>query len=123
MDTTPHPYFTTKARELFAKAGADPDHASALAAWAEQAGSTGDPDVGVIVAQDGELVAATRYHRGGPADAAATYVVQADTRRYNLTVNEVGLAIGQLRRITGKRLIHVKQSEVCRGAAKFVKEV
>lgn len=54
-----HPYFVAKAREIFARAGGDPEKSSALAAWAEDARARMDSKHGVLVAEDGTLVART----------------------------------------------------------------
>lgn len=112
-----HPYFTKQARARLRQAGGDPTRSDALAAWAEQARQINDPDRGVIVAETGELVAQTRYYR-----EEGTYVAREDAARYGLDVNEVGLAIEALARITGQRLVHVKMSEVCTGASQFIPE-
>lgn len=112
-----HPYFIAKAREVLRKAEGNPDNCAALAAWAEDARKINDCDRGVIVAEDGEIVAATRYQRGLPS---ATYVEPDDAMRYGLFGCELGLALGQLKRATGKELIHVKMSQVCLGASQFI---
>ena len=109
-----HPYFIAKARDVFSRAGGDPDKAAALAGWAEEAKRIGDPKRGVIVAEDGELVAATRYV--ADVGIGASYVVKEDADRLGLFGNEVGLATAQLHRILGQRVIHVTMAEVTRGA-------
>lgn len=118
-----HPYFVDKARARLAEAGGDPDNAGPLAAWAEEAKRINDARRGVIVAEDGELIAGTRYHPSTPSQPGASYVDREDSARYHLSGNETGLAVAQLSRITGKRLIHVTMPEVCRGAGKFVPTV
>lgn len=114
------PYFIAKAREYMHKAGGDPDLAGPLADWARAARAINDTNRGVIVAEDGTIVAQTR-RMGYPA--AASYVTQEDAQRYGLHAEEVGLAMGELRRITGQRLVHVTMSDVCCGASKFIKRV
>lgn len=98
-------YFTAMAREVFSRAGGDPDKAGPLAEWAEEAKKIGDPKRGVIVAEDGQLVAATRYVTD--PGISAWYVAKEDADRLGLFGNEVGLATAQLHRILGKRVIHV----------------
>lgn len=107
-----HPYFADKAREAFRTAGGDPDHADALAQWAEDAHDIGDPDRGVLVAEDGTLLANTRYSRGR---VGATYVEDDDLTKHDLAHREVGMALHALQRQTGQRVMHVKMSSVCRG--------
>ncbi len=116
-----HPYFTAKAQEAFSQAGGDPDKAGPLAEWAEQAKRIGDPKRGVIVAEDGELVAATRYV--SDIRMGASYVVKEDADRLGLFGNEVGLATAQLHQILGQRVIHVTMAEVTRGAGAHVPDL
>lgn len=103
-------YFVAKAREVFARAGGDPANAGALAEWAEEAKQIGDPKRGVIVAEDGELVAATHYV--ADVGIGASYVVKDDAARLGLFGDEVGLAAAQISRTLGKRVIHVTMPEV-----------
>ena len=116
-----HAYFTAKAREVFSRAGGDPAKAAALAEWAEEAKRIGDPKRGVIVAEDGELVAATRYV--SDIGMGASYVVKEDADRLGLFGNEVGLATAQLHQILGQRVIHVTMAEVTRGAGAHVPDL
>ena len=111
---TTHPYFVVKAREVFSRAGGDPDRAGELAVWAEEAKRIGDPKRGVIVAEDGTLVADTRYV--ADVGIGASYVVKEDADRLGLFGNEVGLATAQIGRKLGQRVIHVTMAEVTRGA-------
>jgi hypothetical protein len=117
-----HTYFTDQARARIARAGGDPDTAGPLAVWAEEAKRIGDPRRGVIVAEDGELVAET-YHHGGGHRVGASYVVKADAKRWGLDVEETGLATAALERIAGRRMLHVTMAEVCRGAGSSVPTV
>jgi hypothetical protein len=114
-DTVPG-YFTAKAREIFMKAGGNPDNAGGLAEWAQSARAANNTRGGVIVGEDGTILAETVYHQG----AGASYVTDADTHRWNLFGNEVGLAIGQIARQTGQRVIHIKYSVACQGAGRFI---
>ncbi len=102
------------AQSVFSRAGGDPDKAGPLAEWAEEAKRVGDPKRGVIVSEDGELVAATRYV--ADVGIGASYVVDEDAKRLGLFGTEVGLASGQIAKQLGRRVIHVTMPEVTRGA-------
>ena len=117
MSTT-HGYFVDKARTVFTNAKGDPELSYLLASWAEAAHATGDSRVGVIVTEDGRILATTRHTPATASSPGATYVTDvADGASHESVINlELGLALGSLRRLTGKRLIHVKYSEVCQGA-------
>ena len=109
-----HPYFLDKARAVFAAAGGDPANADELAAWAERVRPTGDSRLGVIVTEAGRIVAETRCVPGG---AGASYVVAvAEPADSDLVNREAGLAAGALTARHGQT-VHVKFSQVCRGAA------
>lgn len=118
-----HQYFIAKARARFYELGGDPDNSGPLAEWAEEAKRLDDPARGVIVAEDGELIAQTRYHHGGAGRPGAVYVTEADAQRWGLHATECDLAKGQLAALTGKRVVHVTMPEVCHGAGQFVPEV
>ena len=75
----------------------------------------------MIVAEDGELVAATRYV--SDIGMGASYVVKEDADRLGLFGNEVGLATAQLHQILGQRVIHVTMAEVTRGAGAHVPDL
>lgn len=131
MSTTVHPYFVAKASEWMRRAGGDPARAGDLARWAQiawHAGRSADgaPDHtggfryrGVLIAEDGTLLAETRRcgrKRGPKAD----YVDLGDLRR--LTGTDVGphvvdMALGRIRRAVGQPVAHVRFSEVCEGRA------
>lgn len=120
-----HPYFTDKARAVFAAAGADPGLSDTLAAWAEafRAGPDYDSRVGVIVAEDGTILAETRHTPATGWSPGATYVtgihayLTGSAEWDSLVGREVGLACGSLRRLAGQDVIHVTASQVCMGAA------
>ena len=116
-----HEYFIAKAREVFARAGGDPANAGALAEWAEEAKKIGDAKRGVIVAEDGQIIAATRYV--AEPGIGASYVIKADSDRLGLFGNEVGLALGQIRQQVSQRVIHVTMPEVTRGAGARVPDL
>ena len=109
---TVHPYFTYKARVAFERAGGDPDRSGPLAAWAEQARRVGDPRVGVIVAETGEILAQTRHC---PGRVGASYIVTVThAADGHLIGREVGLAVGGFTRAHGPA-IDVRYSDVCQG--------
>lgn len=115
-DGAPNAYFTSKARDVFARAEGDPDQADRLAVWAQDAKQQGDMRRGVIVAEDGELIAGTRMYTGaGGGGPIVWYVDAEDAHRYGLTATEVGLATSALHRILGRRVIHVAAREICTG--------
>jgi hypothetical protein len=114
-----HPYFTAKAQALFITKGGDPDNAGALAAWAEQAKANPTPGRGVIVTEDGELIAETLNN----PRAWATYVADADAKRWDLWATELGMAMGTLTKASGKSVIHVRESDVTSGASHFTPAV
>lgn len=110
-------YFVGKARAVLERAGGDPDVAGPLAAWAQSAHAYGDPQVGVVVARDGVVVASTRHTPAGPTSPGATYVrdvvYDGDTDQIG---RELGLALTVLaRRRPDAPLIYVRYSEVCQG--------
>lgn len=109
-------YFEAKAREAFANAGGDPALTGPLAAWAETAKHRDDVH-GVIVAEDGTIVAETV--RQGRRGMHATYVSDPDGK-LGLFGDEVGIALGQIRRKIGKRVIHLTRTQLTTGAGQFV---
>jgi hypothetical protein len=116
--TTPHLYYRAKAAEVLINAGADPAVSGPLAQWAQAHRRDTTVD-GVIVAEDGEILADTWRDRD--ANSPGAFYVSRETCRWDLGANEVGLALGQLARLAGKQVIHVKWSDVCGGAMQFVR--
>lgn len=118
--TTASPYFAAKAAAVIIKAGGDPALSGPLAAWAQDQRAAGpDRQVGVLVASDGRLLAATRRTDYDPICATASYVTEMlDTSDDRVVGREVGLAAGQLRYTTGLGVIHVTTSDVCLGAGR-----
>ena len=110
--TAPHPYFVAKARDVLRAAGGDPEAAGPLAEWAEQAHAVGDARVGVLVAEDGQIVGDIGYGESG-----AWYVTGETMARHGLDAMpmEVGMARGRIARLVGQRLVEVNYNEVCRG--------
>lgn len=121
-DTTVHPYFVDKARQAFAKAHGNPDMSGPLAEWAQHARTVGtDTTVGVIVGEDGVILADTRHITSG--GSGATYVTgvrNPEHTGWDVGVEnfELGLAMPILRRLTGHGVIHVRYSQVCQGAGR-----
>jgi hypothetical protein len=110
-------YFDRKAREVLTRAGGtgNPDAFGPLATWARHAALVArDPLRGVIVGQDGTVLAQTRHVPATIATPGTTYVrtCYADPSLAGL---EVGLVCASLRRLTGQGVIHVRYSEVCTG--------
>ncbi len=128
---TVHPYFVTKARAWMISAGGDPAKAGELARWAQIAWyaartATGAPDHthgfryrGVIIAEDGTLLAETR-RCGRSRGLQADYVDLGDLKRLTGTdggPHVVDMALGRIRRAVGQPVAHVRFSEVCEGRA------
>lgn len=113
MKTHPHPYFVAKAHAAFKRAGGDPNLSGPLAEWAEEAHEIGDTTRGVLVAQDGRIVAHT-IHRG--TDPGVTYVLRDEASPWPEQMDmELGLATSRFRRALGQGVIHVRFYEVCTG--------
>jgi hypothetical protein len=112
-------YFEDKARAVFERAGGEPGRAGSLAAWARTVHPTRDHRLGVIVAEDGAILAQTRRSKPGPDGVSAAYVtdVYDDADRATLG-SEAGLALGQFRRRAGMQVIQVTYSDVCTGAGR-----
>lgn len=120
--TTTHPYFTAKAREVFYRAGGDPDLSGPLAAWAEEARNINDPHRGVVVAEDGEILATTFLARS-PGGVSAWYIDAEAVKRYRTDLSVVDMAMGRITYATGKRAVHITMSDVCTGAGKHIQDV
>lgn len=107
-------YCTDRARDVYSRAGGNPDNAGPLAQWAESVIGTDAFRLGVILAEDGTILAHTR-REGHPV--AATYVTSVTDPAYAEVVKlEASLAVGGLRRLTGQGVICVTYSDVCKGA-------
>ena len=118
-------YFTAKAREVFARAGGDPNNSVALADWAREALAQGDSHRGVIVARDGRVVAETRRTPSTAYACGGTYIMSVGDGidPTEILCWEVGLALEALRRRVGQDVLHVRYWEVCQGAGQFVRPV
>jgi hypothetical protein len=114
-------YFVDKARDVFAGAGGNPDLSGPLAEWASKAREAGDPRVGVIVAEDGTIIARTRHTPGnGSTTCGGTYVYRKDTARGEGGIGEIlDRAMARLAHEHDQPMIHVRYWEVCQGAGKF----
>lgn len=133
MTPTTDTYFIAKAREVFHRAGGNPENSAALAAWAEGARAREDSKHGVLVAEDGTIVARTVWAQH---DGAATYFIEdllvdlgdavrrqvglTPTRSSGYRVNDV---IPGLRRVLGLAIIEVRYWDVCTGAGAHIQEV
>ena len=108
-------YFQVKAREIFARAGGDPDKADTLAVWA-QGLREADDDLwhGAIVSREGEIIAHTARVRKGYGYIYQVNPEEADT--LGVRGGEVRGAINEIMRVTGQRLIHIKAAEISRGS-------
>jgi hypothetical protein len=113
-----HPYYVDKARAVIARAGGPDDTATAmpLARWAPRAALTRDPTIGVIVAEDGELVAETRHMTVN--GAGAHYMTKSDARRLGIGERQAGMAMAEYTARTGRRVILVTVCEVTTGAGR-----
>lgn len=128
-----HPYFVAKARTVFHRAGGNPDNSGALATWAEEARSKADSKHGVLVAEDGTLVAHTIWATSniGPAYYIEDLLVDLgeDVRReVGLTPSRTGgyrvaTAMGTLRRAMRQPIIEVRYWEACTGSGAHVEAV
>ena len=129
------PYFLDNAREVLRHAGGDPDKAGPLAEWAQDQRETmPQPDGGgveqiersrhhgVIVAEDGQIVAHTWIPTDRLGRATSWHVRKEDLERHGVTADRtaVDLAQGALVQAIGQQVIHVTMSEVCFGAGKPV---
>lgn len=117
-----HPYFRGRAEAVFAEAGGDPAAAGPLAAWAQQVKQSGQDaataGLGVVVADDGRLIAITKHSTGW--GVRATYVTgllvdDPQLERAHLVGLEVGLATARIAGKIGHPVIHVRASQVCTG--------
>lgn len=106
-------YHLDRARAVITRAGGDPDIAGPLARWAASIQGTQDMAAGVILGQDGTILAHTR--RGGRPVAAAYVTEVTDPANADLVRLEAGLAAAALARTTGQGTIQVTYSDVCTG--------
>ena len=108
--------FELNARELLARAGGDPANAGPLAQWGrtlrrECPGNRADR--GVIVAEDGTLIAETRRRGWKGGHGAAQYVsARLDGGNTEVVNVEYGLAQGRINQEVGTNTIHVTYWEV-----------
>jgi hypothetical protein len=108
-------YFHDKAKAAFTAAGGNADLAAELADWAEQ-NVRNDSYLGVIVGEDGAILAETMHY----PQVGATYVIGVEDYEHHAHValnREVGLALNALLRATGKGAVHIRHWQVCRGAS------
>ena len=112
-----------RARAFFERAGGDPKDAGPLAAWAIAAKELGEGKCGVLVAQDGSLIAETVWTREDRPDGSESYWISellVDLGKEG--AKEVGKqrvrdALPALRRRTGQPIVEVRYADVCQGSA------
>lgn len=111
-----HPYFIDKARRWMCHVGGRPQDAMALAAWAQEAHDLGDRRRGVIVAQDGTLVAHTHeaVHLGVYSVLVDSDDLVALTGRAEPA--GLGLALDAIRHATGQPVGYASYRDMCQGA-------
>lgn len=119
-----HGYYADKAAVALARAGGDSDVAGPLAAWAEaQARIGSDPSVGVLVAEDGLLLAETQ-HTSGPGEPGGSYVTKVLISDALMVKGvPVDLACADMRNLLGMGVTHVKISDVTHGSGEYAREV
>ncbi|WP_345750137.1 hypothetical protein [Microbacterium rhizophilus] len=109
-------YYSDIAARVFQDAGGDPVHSTALATWAETARDRGRS--GVIVGQDGTILAETTRVRGR---VSADYVTEQGTKRWGLRSNVRDLAVGAISRQAGQPAIWISTADLTRGAGAFAR--
>lgn len=123
MTTTIHPYFVAKAAQWMRRAGGRAEDAEDLARWAQIAwhadrlGMAGARLRGVVIAEDGTLLAETRRSREPGRGVSAVCVVPEDLKRLTgaAVPNVVDMAMSAIGRAVGRPVRHVRFSEVCQG--------
>ena len=116
-------YFEAQARDVFMAAGGDPANSRPLATWAEDARANRDwRRLGVIVAQDGRLIAET-IRLNVLAGVSVTYVTDVlvdlpDPGDVDGTI--LDLACGAIRQQIAMPVIHVPAWQVCSGRSRGV---
>lgn len=102
----PHPYFMARATKLLPD-GANP---VPLATWAQEARERDERTIGVLVADDGRIIAHTRYPGSGP------YRVHFDEARAMGTMHTaVDMVFGAARRYAGMNVQHITASQASKG--------
>nr|WP_300145453.1 hypothetical protein [Propionicimonas sp.] len=116
-------YFAAQAADVFMAAGGDPANSKPLAAWAEDARANRDwRRLGVVVAQDGRLIAET-IRLNVLAGVTVTYVTDVlvdlpDPDDIDGTI--LDLACGAIRQQIAMPVIHVPAWQVCSGRSRGV---
>lgn len=116
----PKEFFEMKARAVFAESGGDPECADALARWGQDVADHRADEIqrlGVLVAQDGTLLAETMRHRG-PELSTVYVATMLDESLDPLGVEGtvMDMARAECVRQTGQAVIHVPAWQVVRGA-------
>ena len=116
-------YFAAQAADVFMAAGGDPANSKPLAAWAEDARANRDwRRLGVVVAQDGRLIAET-IRLNVLVGVTVVYVTDVlidlpDPGDVDGTI--LDLACGAIRQQIGQPVIHVPAWQVCSGRSRGV---
>lgn len=116
-------YFEAQAADVFGQAGGDPANSRPLATWAEDARVNRDwRRLGVIVAQDGTLIAET-IRLNVLVGVSVTYVTDVlvdlpDPGDVDGTI--LDLACGAIRQQIAMPIIHVPAWQVCSGRSRGI---
>lgn len=101
---TIHKHDLRRAAGFLTDAGFTTADPTPLAAWARQP----SPSIGAVISEDGALVAETCHDHHG-----TLVITPADRRRYHLTpTGQIGLALNELSAATGRRVIHVRRTDI-----------
>ena len=109
-------YTRDKAEKVITRAGGDPATAGPLAQWAQAALEARAAGTGVIVGRDGTVLGTTVLNRSTTGEV--WYADRATTARYEMSGNQLGLALASIRREVGQDVLHVTYSDVCTGSGK-----
>ncbi|PZP30900.1 MAG: hypothetical protein DI613_09825 [Kocuria rhizophila] len=110
----PMGYFEKRARKALTDHGMDPNHHTAVTAWAEEAHG-GDRHRGIIVDAAGQALAHTHlvHHL-----ERSVWAVLTDTCDVALGCrNSIAESLDAIKAATGKDVAHIRYSDVCEGQA------
>ncbi|MDY5784676.1 hypothetical protein [Corynebacterium sp.] len=113
----PHGYFTDKAADYLARAGAPDADTTPLATWAQHVKESGEhiTNPRAIVAEDGQVVA-TATRKGRPNGVQAWYIDRTpETEAWGVAGQVTDMSLGTIKRAVGQRVIEVAAADVCRG--------
>lgn len=119
IETSPAGYFVDRARVVLARASASPDADPAeLARWAEDAKGRNQRTGGVLVTQDGRIVAEWHQRRATATDPGGAWVAPEDMRRIvggASWVTALDFAQVQIGRGLGEPVAALRASELTSG--------